>query len=203
MFLRLVLILIFSGWFSFLSGQTDTNHVIQVHFLYGSKPLRKFKGTEQKLFGGLHGGHVSFEVDSIDYGFGPEGRFHFFSHKNNCHSLFRVLKTHGLPVYPKGTKVVTFYIPISNEGYNKLISIVSDYCSSTPYDYAFIGMRCAAAAQDVLSQIGVVEPRSRFVNIFTTFYPKKLRKRMFKLAEKKHYKIEKQEGRKSRKWEKD
>jgi hypothetical protein len=176
---------------------------IQVHFLYGSKPLHKYRATEKKYFGGLHGGHVSIEVDSVDYGFGPEGKFHIFSHKNNCHSIFKIKQTKGLPVYPADAKVTTFFIPVTSEAYYKFLNIVNDYCNSTPYDYAFIGMRCAAAAQDVLGQMGVVKPRGKLKNIFTTFYPKMLRKRMFRLAREKNYRYVEQQGRKTRKWEKD
>jgi hypothetical protein len=64
-------------------------------------------------------------------------------------------------------------------------------------------MRCAASAQDILGQIGVVKYRKRFYNIVTTFYPKMLRKRFFKLAKKNNWKVTKQEGRPTRKWEKD
>lgn len=181
----------------------QNSHTIQIHFLYGSRPLYKYKATEKKYFGGIHGGHVSIEVDSIDYGFGPQGKFHVLSHHNNCHSIFRVKPTKGLPVYPPDAKVTTFFVPVSDSSYHIFLSIVSDYCNSTPYDYAFIGMRCAAAAQDVLGQMGVVKKRGRFKNVFTTFYPKMLRKRIFKLAKEKNYRVEKQEGRKTRKWERD
>jgi hypothetical protein len=188
---------------SFLGGQTSSDHLLKVHFLYGSKPLHKYRKTEKKLFGGLHGGHVSFEIDSVDYGFGPEGKFHLIAHKNNCHSLFRQKPTYGKPVYPDGEKVTTFIIPVTEEQYNKLKLLTAGYCCETPYDYAFIGMRCASSAQDVFAQAGLVKHRNRFSNIITTFYPKMLRKRFFRMAKQNHYTIIKKEGRKTRKWEKD
>lgn len=194
--------LLICGYFSG-NSQTDTLHLIKVHFLYGSKPLPKYKGAEKKFFGGLHGGHVSIELDSIDYGFSPHGKFHIISHRNKRHSIF-----HGEPAsttrpYQNGNKVASICIPITTEQYNALKQITCNYCNKQPYDYAFLGMRCAASTQDVLSQIGIVEKRGKLKNICTTFYPKKLRKRMFKLAKEKNYTILYKEGRKSRKWERD
>lgn len=196
------LLLLFS--FVYSQSQTDSTHAIKVHFLYGSKPLKKYKNkTEMKYFGGIHGGHVTIEIDSIDYGFSPTGRVHMISHKRNCHSQFNGKHTHNQPPYPKGYKVVSFTILISEEQYNQLNKIHNDYLTKPPYDYAFFGMRCAAATQDILSQIGIVKKKKRLNNIYTTFYPKKLRKRMFKLAEEKNYIIEQQAGRPTRKWESD
>jgi len=189
---------------SIVIGQTDTSHIIKVHFLYGSKPLKKYKSTEMKYFGGIHGGHVTIEVDSIDYGFSPSGRVHIFSHLiKNRHSQFDGKYTHNQAPYPKGYKVTTFIIPITEVQYDQIHKIQSDYCKKPPYDYAFFGMRCAASAQDVLGQIGIVKKRGHLKNIYSTFYPKILRRRLFKIAAKKNYKIETQEGRMTRKWESD
>ncbi len=200
-FLITTLLLSFS---SFLIGQTDSTHFIKVHFLYGSKPLKKYKGkTEMKYFGGMHGGHVTIEVDSIDYGFSPSGRVHMLSHRINYHSQFDGKHTQNQEPYPKGYKVVTFIIPVSEMQYDQIHKIQMDYCTKAPYDYAFFGMRCAASAEDILGQIGIVKNKKRLGNIYTTFYPKKLRKRMFKLAAKNNYTIIKQDGRPTRKWETD
>ena len=202
--MRFLITIIFLSTSLLIHGQTDTSHFIKVHFLYGSKPLKKYKNkTEMKYFGGIHGGHVTIETDSIDYGFSPEGKVHVFSHNRNHHSQFTGKATHNQEPYPKGYKVTTFIIPVTQLQYNQIHKIQSDYCNKPPYDYAFFGMRCAASAQDVLGQIGIVKKRGRIRNIYSTFYPKKLRKRLFKLAEEKNYKIEKQEGRVTRKWERD
>ena len=82
--------------------------------------------------------------------------------------------------------------------------IQTDYCAKAPYDYAFFGMRCSASAEDILGQIGVVKRKKRNAKIIrTNFYPKKLRKRLFKMAREKNYQVIKSEGRTSRKWESD
>jgi hypothetical protein len=64
-------------------------------------------------------------------------------------------------------------------------------------------MRCAAASYDVLSQIGLFKPKSKNWMVNRIFYPRRLRKRMLKMAAEKGYKSHKQPGRKTRKWEKD
>ena len=161
------------------------------------------RSTEYKYFGGIHGGHVTIEVDSADYGFNPGDPFHYIAHKNVRSSSFVSRKTNGRPPYPPGDKFATFIIPITQVQYVKINEIHSSYCAQTPYDYAFLGMRCASATQDILGQIGIVKYRRRFINVLTTFYPKKLRKRLFKLAAKKNYKVIKQAGRLTRKWERD
>jgi hypothetical protein len=188
---------------SFLYGQSDSTYLIKVHFLYGSKPLKKYKNTEPRFFGGLHGGHVSIEIDNTDYGFVPEGKFHIIPHKRSCHSAFITKPTNGRDPYTDKDKVGTFLIPVTREQHDTLLALVSGYCSAAPYDYAFFGMRCAAAAQDLLGRAGIVPRKGKVSNVFSTFYPKKLRKRMFRLAKKKNYKVISREGRKTRKWEKD
>ena len=201
--MRLCIIILLLSFCFVLKAQTDTSHFIKVHFLYGSKPLKKYRSTENKYFGGIHGGHVTIETDSIDYGFSPEGKVHIFSHHKNHHSQFIGKCTHQLEPYPKGSKITTFIIPVTKVQYEQIHKIQTDYCAKPPYDYAFFGMRCAASAQDVLGQIGIVKKRGKIRNIYSTFYPKKLRRRMFKLAKEKNYKIETQEGRVTRKWESD
>lgn len=185
-----------------LIAQPDTLY-LKVNFLYGSKPLKKYKDTENPHFGGLHGGHISIELDNIDYGFGTSGSFHFFAHKNNRHSSFDSKNTQGKPAYMAGWKYASVYIPLTPEQYDKAKQILTDYVNKTPYDYAFIGMRCASSTRDILGQIKILKKRNNFGYILTTFYPKQLRKKMFRLAKKNNYKVIKQEGRPTRKWEKD
>jgi hypothetical protein len=109
----------------------------------------------------------------------------------------------GANRYGKESKTVTFIIPITHKQYQDLNRIQKCYCDTTPFDYAFFGMRCASTTQDILGQIGVVKTKKRFGNIITTFYPKKLRRRLFRLAKKNNYQVIKNEGRPTRKWERD
>jgi hypothetical protein len=185
------------------SAKSDSTIFIKVHFLYGSKPKKDFKTTEFKYFGGIHGGHVSIQVGNIDYGFEPTDKVHILPHRHKHKSDYVDNIVRGSMRYDTASKVTTFIIPLTIEQYNKLNIINQNYCEKAPYDYAFFGMRCASTAQDVLGQIGVVKRKGRFGNIVSTFYPKKLRKRLFKLAQKNNYTVIKRPGRITRKWEKD
>ena len=185
-----------------LFGQNQ--HVINVFFKYGSKPAHHFKKTEEKYFGGIHGGHVSIGIDTAVIGFSFYYGYHIFAHKKKLNGVYNF---EGISRFRKdsvGYKYTTFQIPLTDTQYYKLNTIIDNYVFlKTPYDYALFGMRCAAAGYDILSQIGIFRIKSRCCNIISNFYPKLLRKKMFRLAKKNNYKIIKQSGRKSRKWEKD
>jgi hypothetical protein len=201
-FFSFIFIFLFS--FGNVFPQKDSSHIVKVVFLYGSKPKPKFKATEAKYFGGIHGGHVSIELDDIDYGFEPitTKGVHIFPKKKK-HAHFVEKKLYGSTLYGKGTKTATFLIPITQKQYENINKVCCCYRDTTPFDYAFFGMRCASTAQDILAQIGVTKKKSRFKTIAGTFYPKRLRKRLFKLAKKNHWQVIMTEGRPTRKWERD
>ncbi len=181
---------------------------IKVHFLYGSKPKREFKDVESKWFGGKLGGHVGIEIDSnkiVD--FVPSGEFHYIEKKNDCNSRFA---EHTLESFweifggnSDDVKKMTITIPIPVQQKNKLDSIINIYTNETPYDYAFIGMRCGAATYDILSQLGVVKQYSHRRTYMKIFYPKKLRIPLAEQAKQNNWVIQQQEGTTNRKWEKD
>ena len=181
-------------------GQDSTT--IKVYFLYGSRPCKGYI-KEKKLFGGIHGGHVSIGIGSIIGGFTQYNRFHIFSHKKKLHSIFLIKNKNQFLFDTIGRRYATFDIPLADSQFVKIKNIFDDYIAQTPYDYAFFGMRCASAAYDILSQIGILKQRTRFGNIISNFYPKKLRKKLFKIAKENHYKIAMTKGRLSRKWEND
>ena len=62
---------------------------------------------------------------------------------------------------------------------------------------------CAAAAYDVLAEIDVMKKYSRCGTYLRNFYPKKLRKRVFRTAGRNHWTIIRYEGSPTREWEKD
>jgi len=185
-------------------AQLDTAQYIRVNFLYGSRPLREFRATEKKVFGGLHGGHVTIQVGDLDYGFRrtTTQRTHIFPRKKRA-SVFVSRALNGQRRYSADRKTVTFLIPVTNQQLASLEQIHAAYCDSTPYDYAFFGMRCAAATQEILGKIGVLKERNRFFSAAMAFYPKSLRKRVFRLARKNNYEIIRTEGRVTRRWERD
>jgi len=205
--LKIYIVLLFLLTLADKALANDTIY-IKVHFLYGSKPKREFKNIESKWFGGKLGGHVGIEIDSnkiID--FIPHGGFHYFAHKDNYCSKFA---THDLKSFweifggsAESVKKLTIVIPITLRQKLKLDSIYNAYSQKTPYDYAFVGMRCGSAAYDILSQIELLKKYSYRKTYLKIFYPKKIRKRLLKKATQNKWTLDKQEGTKRRKWEKD
>lgn len=190
----------------FALGQDST--VLKVHFLYGSKPYRQFRHTEYRSFGGIHGGHVGIELrDDQIINFIPHGKLHWYSRHYNKHSKFD--QHNKISFYSimggriNDVKKAIFYIPISDSQSRIFENITTSYLDETPYDYAFLGMRCGAAGYDLLSRIGVLKPHANCTTSKKIFYPKKLRKRLFKMAKANHWKVELTNGSITRKWESD
>ncbi|HYG50523.1 MAG TPA: hypothetical protein VD905_06450 [Flavobacteriales bacterium] len=198
-------LLIFILLFLFLNATAQEDSVLKIHFLYGSKPKRGYKKTECRVFGGLHGGHVTVEIDNVDYGFGPNAKFHVFAHRHNHHGSWGSSVTFGRPLYSNEDKVTTVYIPVTPEQKKEILALLRGYIANpkSPYDYAFFGMRCGAATHDVLGEADILKNRKRHAYAWYSFYPKKLRRRLYRHACSRHWKIETHAGKPSRKWEKD
>jgi hypothetical protein len=181
---------------------------LKVHFLYGSKPLKKFKDTEQKWFGGVLGGHVGIEADSNKIlNFSPNGKFHLFAKTNNRHSTYLISSDSVFysifDEQPDSMKKAIVYVPITKLQKQRFDSIEIAYLRQTPYDYALFGMRCGAAAYDILGQLDILPKYGYGKTYMKIFYPKKLRKRLFKKAKASNWVIVKYDGSRRRKWEKD
>lgn len=186
----------------------DSPIYLKVHFLYGSKPKKAFKKVEPKWFGGVMGGHVGIEIDSNKIlNFVPNGKFHVFANRNDRHSKYTI---HSLINFyeilggdANAVKKTIFYLPITVTQKSKIDSLAKVYLNRPPYDYALFGMRCASACYDILAQLGFFRNYSYGRMYKKIFYPKKLRKRLFKLSNKKNWVVVKEEGSQTRKWEKD
>ncbi|WP_338814871.1 hypothetical protein V9L05_06670 [Bernardetia sp. Wsw4-3y2] len=105
--------------------------------------------------------------------------------------------------HPDSVQLAIIYIPISIQQKETFDSIVSAYIGHAPYDYAFFGMRCGAATYEILAQLGILKSYSNKKTIRKIFYPRKLRKRLFRMTKENNWKVIKREGVKKRKWEKD
>ncbi len=188
-------------------NQGDTFY-IKIHFLYGSKPAREFRHEESRWFGGKLGGHVGIETDSgVILNFIPSGSFHWFAQQKNRHSRFT---THGFHHFMEcmggdtdSNKYLSVTIQITSEQKKLLDSVGRAYLSETPFDYAFFGMRCAAAAYDVLAAIGVMPDYSYRRTWRKMFYPKLLRRKILKQAEANRWRAVHHAGTNRRNWEKD
>jgi len=203
--MKLILISLFTGFILFASAQNDS--VIKVHFLYGSKPLKSFKHKQQKWFGGMLGGHVGIEADSGQVlSFVPKGKFHWIANNNNRHSSYVLQTTSGfynILGSVDSAKRLIIYVPVSAAQRFVFDSLQKAYLSNPPYDYALLGMRCGAATYELLSQIGVLLAYSYTATYLKIFYPKKLCKKLIKLANTNSWKMVHNAGTIERKWERD
>ena len=137
----------------------------------------------------------------------PNGKFHWFAKKDDRHSLYAVHSVNSfyeiLGGEAENVKSAIVYIPVTLQQKQKFDSIAAAYLEQTPYDYALFGMRCGAAAYEILGQLNILTDYSIKITSRKIFYPKKLRKRLLRLAERNGWTVINQDGSERRKWEKD
>lgn len=181
---------------------------ITAYFHYGSKPRKEYRNTEVKWFGGRLGGHVGLGLsdDSI-ISFVPRGGFHYVAQKTDCRSAFIVDNKESFysmfGTAATEVKKMGIRIPISASQKKMFDSLTTAYLAHTPYDYALFGMRCGAAAYDILARIGILKRYSYRATYLQVFYPRRLRKRLIRTARKYNWVIKTEQGTARRKWEKD
>lgn len=179
----------------------DSTVSLRINFLYGSKPAKGYKQTESKRFGGIKGGHVNIELNGRVLDFAPNGRCHLFSrNKKPGGGFFINSRAWWDTLNEKSAYIV---VPVARWQADSLNKIFDSFAAATPYDYAVFGHRCASATYHVLSMAGILRRKSTFGNVTGNFYPKLLRKKLFKWAARRGYAVKKFQGSKSRKWEKD
>jgi hypothetical protein len=192
---------------AFVQLNAQDSVLVRVHFLHGSKPKKEFRHTEKRWFGGVLGGHVGIEHEpNRVLNFEPVKRVHVFSRRKHINSKFSVHDTvafyqiMGACDTVKRT-IVTMKISAAQKA--KLDSVATAYSSSTPFDYAFFGMRCSAAAYYVLVGAGVLKQTSFSKTWRMIFYPKRLRRKLESKNYGRVHSIFKTPGSLRRRWEKD
>lgn len=200
--------IVFSFFLFVLCNLSYSQYTLKVHFLYGSTPIKKYK-DEPKWFGGKLGGHVGVELEGRSgiLNFVPKGKFHVFQDKKDKHGDF-VIHDYDrfysiLGGESHSNKKTVIYIPISEKQKFIFDSLSKAYIKETPYDYAFLGMRCGAAAYDILAKLHILKEYNYYNTWNKIFYPKKLRRKLYALAQKNNWRVEKSAGSQKRKWEKD
>lgn len=189
---------------SFLFLNTiSAQQTIAVHFLYGSKPAKGYKGTEKKWFGGLKGGHVTIETGDSIIGFQPGGNCHVFGKKEKANGYFIAKQKTNWVKDTVSLKYATVLIPVDENSYARVKTTLNNYLQKSPYDYAVFGMRCAAATYDVLEDAGIVKQRTKMGKWVSFFYPQLLRRRILKIAHEHNYAVVRTNGRATRVWEKE
>lgn len=203
--MRLLILLFIS--FCFVQSHSQDSSYIKIQFLYGSRPLKKYKHAEKKWFGGILGGHVGIEDDTGKfYSFEKNGRNKIFNGKYN-NSIYKIETEEEfwnvMKTKEDSIKRTTIIIPVSQQQKQKFDSITSNYLKQVPYCYAFFGMRCGASTYDILAKIGFFPQYSRFKTCMKIFYPRRLRKRLLTKAEQNNWTIIRKNGTPKRKWERD
>lgn len=187
----------------FFIETVTAQQTITVHFLYGSKPAKGYGKAEAKWFGGKKGGHVTIEAGDSIIGFQPGGNCHLFAKQKNPNGYFSAAQKQSWIKDTTTLKYTSIIIPVEEEEYLKVKTVLNNYLQKSPYDYAVFGMRCAAATYDVLEETGLVKKRSRIGKWISFFYPQLLRRRLLKIASVNNYSIIKNRGRNTRSWEKE
>ena len=189
--------------------KADSTYVLPIHFLYGSRPVNKYANCENKWFGGKLGGHVGIELDSNKIlNFLPSGAVSLYPNNDNPNSRFVVSNRNDfysiLGGHSDSMQKMIVYIELNALQKRKLDSISLCYLAQSPYDYAFFGMRCGSSTYEILAQLGVLKKyKSRKKTARRIFYPRRLRKRLIKLATVNNWKLTKELGTNRRKWERD
>lgn len=202
---------------------------IRILCLYGSIPAKGWMGIEP-MYGPnslinraakLRGGHVGVEYEPdkvlsfqpVKYtGIAASGHLLSNFRSTNFNSCFRiysenrmwnVLGNHYNNI--DSLRRAVFVIPVTAAQHRILDSVARQYTRKSPYDYAFIGMRCASATYDVLQAAGIV-PAIRhqlWYNVFTTQEFRYLIYQEYLRNKDKGWQLYTCKGSVSRKWEKD
>ncbi|HJS54933.1 MAG TPA: hypothetical protein VJ765_10325 [Chitinophagaceae bacterium] len=198
--IRLIFIPVSLLLVNFCIANDSLYYAIKINFLYGSRPAKGYHKQESRRFGGIKGGHVNIEAAGRVLDFTP-GKNPLFPNNKNPSGGFSI--NDSINWNSKTDKWTTIIVPVSEKQFTELQKLFDSVAAKTPYDYAIFGMRCAAASYDVLSKIGLFEEYPNTKNVVAHFYPKLLRKKVLKWANKNNYAVISNEGRSSRKWESD
>ena len=202
---------------------------IRILCLYGSIPAKGFEGKEpmygpNNIFNRMskmHGGHASIEYapdkalsfQPVNYtGIARSGHLTNRANPKNFNSCFRIYTEHRawtvLGNYYNNLdslRRATFVIPITAVQKRALDSIAQAYVRKTPYDYSFLGMRCASASYEVLASAGILTryKHNFWSNIFTTRRLRYVLYQEYLKNKDKGWRLYTSKGSQSREWEND
>jgi hypothetical protein len=174
-----------------------------IHFIYGSKPEKEFKDTEEKIPGGLLGGHIFIQCGEYYYGFESINRkkIHLFPRKI-FNSVYTKEHISSFSQSHNHEKILSIELPVNQGAHNQIIILLESYHQKTPYDYAVLGMRCASSTYQLLSGAVFFPFASNLKSMILIPYPAILRKKVLRIAKSKSYTIKSQPGSSRRIWEK-
>lgn len=183
-----------------LPKESDIADSIVVHFIHGSIPEEGCEYNKKRL-GGYLGGHIEIEINDKVFGFLYDSVPINYIPKYNYNSKFEV---RGKTKWEKNTendKITSIHLPVTYFQKNKLYSLLNQYLKTEPYDYSFLGQRCASSTAEILSDVGIINNFSNLESIISFFYPRTLRFTMIQFAKKNKLKVEFKKGIDCHKWE--
>lgn len=154
-----------------------------IHFIHGSIPSPDCV-YKKKRIGGYLGGHVEIEIDNKVFGFLYQTTPINFFPKTKVNSKFEVRRKIDWLSYTRNDKITSIVVPITMEQKINLKKILNLHLKNEPYDYAFIGQRCASSTSEILSDAKILNRFSNNEAIIAFFYPRELRFTLIKFAEK-------------------
>lgn len=175
-------------------------NVIIIHIFHGSVRKKQFK-DEPKELGGYFGGHVAMQIDDRVYGFYYKDikSIHIFPNSKNKSCIFQNQSIDEWNDIIEHKMETSITIPVTIEEKKYLIDFYTRNIEIPEYDYSFFGQRCASSCYVLLKKIHKIKGGHYF---FYAFYPRQLRLKLLKEAQKYNYVVKVKEGSVKRKWEK-
>jgi hypothetical protein len=171
-----------------------------IHFIHGSIP-EKGCSYDKKRLGGYLGGHIEIEINGEVFGFLYDSLPINYIAKNSFNSNFEVRGKKEWDLLTENDKITSIHIPISQQQKEYLYRLLSQYVKREPYDYAFLGQRCASSTAEILSDAGILNNFSKLESIIAFFYPRTLRHTILQFAKRNDLKIELKKGIECHRWE--
>lgn len=160
----------------------------------------------QKRVGGLWGGHVEIQVDSLVYGFEFKDRknIHLFAQQKPQYynATFTRINYKDWLIKNKDEKCTSIQIPVNSDQKDSILQFYRESMTKSPYDYAFFGKRCTSSALQVLHDVGVLEKKKsrRKIN-WKYFYPRRARNKLTRWSKNRAYLIMTKPGIECKKWD--
>jgi hypothetical protein len=185
---------------NFEKDKLDYNTKIIVHFIHGSVPQDDCSYQKKRL-GGYLGGHIEIEVNNFVYGFLYNTLPINYVPNSQYNSKFekRSLKVWNDLIF--NDKVTSIEILTTTKQKNELDILLNKHLNKVPYDYSFLGQRCASSTAEILSDVGIINKFSNQESIIAFYYPKLLRRTLTKYAEKNNHEIRTKKGIECQNWE--
>lgn len=181
----------------------ETTDSIRVHFIHGSKRKKEFPDEHVRI-GGMWGGHVEVQIDSLVIGFQQiKSPVHVFPRRRNRHfnSEVTIKQYKAWAVESRDDKITSISIPVDCKQKAQLLETYRRQHQQPPHDYAVLGFRCTSFALKSLGACDIFEHAGKAECLITAPYPARFRNSLLKIAQRKGWKTSLREGTTRKTWE--